>query len=103
MVFAENQEKNESYTFKDMWLQPEKSYIILAIIKEVEANESRSHWTLMKNSEVNNKQENKFGKLKTILSIWSLKRMIFPYGKLMKHKARLCAHGGMQQWVFDYW
>ena len=27
----------------------------------------------------------------------------FPCGLLNKHKARLCAHGGMQQWGINYW
>ena len=31
-----------------MLLQPDKSDLILDIIKEVEVHESRSHWTLMK-------------------------------------------------------
>ena len=48
MVFAENQEQNEYYTFKDMLLQPEKSDLILSMIKEVKAHEAISHWTLMK-------------------------------------------------------
>ena len=45
-----------------MLLQPDKSYFIPAIIKEVEANKARSHWTLMKKIEVNNKHNNKDGK-----------------------------------------
>ena len=84
MVFAENQEQNESYTFKGMLLQPDRSYFILDIIKEVEAQESRSHWTYMKNIEVNNKHKNKYGKFKTNLSIWYLKRKGLLYGGLMK-------------------
>ena len=35
MVFVEKKQ-NESYTFKDMLLQPDKSYFILAMIKDVE-------------------------------------------------------------------
>ena len=35
MVFAENQDQNEFYNFKDMLLQPNKSYFIIAMIKEV--------------------------------------------------------------------
>ena len=31
------------------------------------------------------------------MSIWSSKRMRDPNGRLIKHKARLCAHGGMEQ------
>ena len=50
MVFEENQQKNESYTFKEMLLQTEKSYLVLAMIKEVEEHGAISNWTLMKNS-----------------------------------------------------
>ena len=64
MVFAENQEQNKSYTFKDALLQPDKSYFILTMIKEVESHKAISHWTLMKNSEVNNKHKNKDMKIK---------------------------------------
>ena len=78
-----------------MLLQPYKSDLIIAMIKEVEAHESRSYWTLMENSEVKNKNNNKYGKLKTILSIWHFKRKIFPDGRLIKHKAIICAHGGI--------
>ena len=80
-----------------MLLQPEKSYFIPAIIIEDEAYEARYHCTLMRKSEVNNKQKNKYGKIKTILSIWSFKRKILPDVILMKHKSRLCTHGRMQQ------
>jgi hypothetical protein len=40
---------------------------------------------------------------KTIMSIWSSKQKRFPDGTLNKHKARLCAHGGMQPWRTNYW
>ena len=36
------------------------------MIKEAESHEARSHWTLMKKSEVNNKYKNKDGKLDSI-------------------------------------
>ena len=67
------------------------------MIKEFEAHEARIHWTLIKNSEVNNKHKNKYGKLKNILSIWSFKRKRFPDGGLMKHKPRLFTHDLIQQ------
>ena len=73
------------------------------MIKEVAAHESRSHCTLMKNIEANNKSKNKDRKLKTILSIRSFKRTRFPDGRLMNNKSRLCAHGGMKQWGVNYW
>ena len=40
---------------------------------------------------------------KTIRAIWSFKRKRYPDGRLNKHKARLCAHGGMQRWGDNYW
>ena len=64
MVFTANKEQIESYTFKDMLLQPNKSYFLLAMIKYIEAQKSRSFWTLMKNSEVNNKHKTKMGNSK---------------------------------------
>ena len=88
---------NPTY-IKDVLLQQDKSYFIMEMIKYVEAHEARSHWKLMKNSEVNNMKINKYGNIKTILSIWSFKRKMFPDGRLTKQKYRLCAHGGMQQW-----
>ena len=80
-----------------MFLQPDKSYFILVMIKKFESHEEIIHLKIIKKSEVNNKHKNKDGKLKTILSIWSLKRKRFPYGIWMKQKSRLCAHGGMKQ------
>ena len=57
----------------------------------------------MENGEVNNKHKDKYGKLKDILSIWSIKRNRFPYGRLIKHKYILCSHVGIRQWGVDYW
>ena len=57
----------------------------------------------MKNSEVDNKKINKYGKLKNILSIWSFNHKRSPYGRLMKNKDILCAHREMQQWGVNYW
>ena len=73
------------------------------MIEEVESHEFRSHLILMKKSEVNNKHKNKYGNLKTILSIWYFNRNIFTDGRLMKQKSRLCSHGEVQQWGDKYW
>ena len=35
--------------------------------------------------------------------IWSFKRKRHPDGSLSKYKARLCCHGGQQQWGINYW
>ena len=81
MVFAENQEQNEFYNFRDMLLQLDNPYFILAMIKEVELNKDRRYWTLIKNSEVNNKHKNNDGNLKTIRPVWSFKLKILPHGR----------------------
>ena len=47
--------------------------------------------------------KNKYANLKSGLSIWSFKCKSFPYGRWMKHKARICDHVRMQQWVVYYW
>ena len=86
-----------------MLLQQDKSDFIISTIKWVMLHEAINHWTLLKNNKVNNKHKNKYGKIKTILSIWYFKRNILPEGRLMKHTYRLCSHRGMQQWGIDYW
>eukprot|EP00957_Ditylum_brightwellii_P207348 15352558-Ditylum_brightwellii.AAC.2 len=75
----------------------------MAMLKEIEVHEGRQHWTCMLKSQVPKEKCDKNGRLKTILSIWSFKCKRYPSGELMKHKARLCAHGGMQQWGLDFW
>jgi hypothetical protein len=37
------------------------------------------------------------------MAIWSFKRKHYPDVSLNKHKACLCAHGGMQTWGQNYW
>ena len=58
---------------------------------EIEDHETREHWVTYKREEIPKGH-------KTIMAIWSFKRKRFPDGTIMKYKARLCAHGGMQQW-----
>ena len=43
------------------------------------------------------------GDAKTIKAIWAFKRKRLPDGSLLKHKARLNAHGGMQVYGENYW
>ena len=37
------------------------------------------------------------------MMVWSFKRKRHPDGRLTKYKARLCCHGGQQQWGVKYW
>ena len=87
---------NDTYTLKDMLKQEDKAEFIQAMVKEVADHEKRDHWTVMPRSEMPKGT-------KTILSVWSFKRKRYPDGRILKHKARLCAHGGMQTWGVNYW
>ena len=40
--------------------------------------------------------------INTIMSIWSFNRNIFPYCRVINHKARMCVHCGMQLWGVYY-
>ena len=41
--------------------------------------------------------------MKAILAIWAFKLKRFPDGRINKHKAQICDHGGMQQYGVNYW
>ena len=68
---------------------------------EVNSHEDREHLTLTKRKEVP-MEHYVNGRLSTIFSIWSFKRKRFPDERLLKHKAILCAHGGIQKWGINY-
>ena len=96
MVLASGQEHNEIFTFRDMLKQDDAKDFVAAMIKEARDHESRGHWEMTARSKIPKT-------VKTIQAIWSFKRKRFPDGTLNKHKSRLCAHGGMQQWGINYW
>ena len=64
--------------------------------KEILDHENGKHWSIVHRNTLPNKAQ-------PIKAIWSFKRKQNPDGELLKHKARLCAHGGMQQWGDRYW
>lgn len=79
-----------------MLKQEDSTEFIKAMQQEADDHEQRSHWEITLRSEIPKG-------MKTIMAIWSFKRKRFPEGSLNKHKARLCAHGGMHQWGINYW
>ncbi len=80
---------NETFNYKEALQQSDKIEFVKAMMHKVNDHETQKHWTLMKHCDV-------LPVTKTIMSIWSFKRKRFPDGTLNKHKAQLCAHGGMQ-------
>ena len=79
-----------------MLKQPHAAKFVEAMIKEITDHEDRKHWIGIPRSSMPKET-------KTILAIWSFKRKRLPSGEILKWKARLCCHGGMQQWGVNYW
>ena len=87
---------NDVFTFPQAMKQDDKVDFVRAMEKEIEDHESRNHWKVVHRSTISQEA-------KPIKAIWSFKHKRRPDGTLLKHKARLCAHGDMQQWGDDYW
>jgi hypothetical protein len=87
---------NETFTYKQAMKEKDFNGFVLAIVHEVDDHEKRGHWTIIQRCDMP-------ANSKTIMSIWSFKRKMYPDGTLNNHKARLCAHGGMQTWGQNYW
>ena len=94
-AFAISLADNESYSLKEALKQEDAADFIKTMLKEVDAHEKTNHSKLMKRSDI--------GRNKTILSTWSFKRKRYQNEEINRHKARLCAHGGIKQWGINYW
>ncbi len=87
---------NKVITYHQAFKQDNWCNFVTAMEKEVIYHGIRGHWDLVHHSTI------PVGN-KLIKGIWSFKRNHFPDGQLNKHKARLCAHGGMQRRGKNYW
>ena len=76
-------------TFKDMLRQPDAKNFVQAMMDELKAHDVRNHWSLMLGSDLP-------AGTKKILSIWYFKRKRSPDVRILKYKARICTHGGIQ-------
>ena len=79
-----------------MLKQPDAADFIHAMIKEADDHESGNNWDVVPRWE-------KPPDVKAILDTWDFKKKRFPDGRINKHKAWLCYHGGMQQYGVNYW
>lgn len=95
LAFAASKSDNDSYMFHEMLQQPDKDEFVKAMVKELEDHTRRKHWIPVERS--------KIGNAKPIKAVWSFKRKRRPDGTVSKHKARLCAHGGMQIKGDTFW
>ena len=76
--------------------QDDKLAFVDAMEKEISDHKKGGHWSIVHCDTIPNKA-------RPIKEICSFKRKRKPDGELLKHKARLCAHGGTQQWGNSYW
>ncbi len=93
---TEDLSSNEVFTFHQAMKEHDVLDFIEAMKKELKDHTEREHWEVVPRSDMPSGQ-------RAIKSIWSFKRKRLPDGSLLKHKARLCAHGGMQTWGENYW
>jgi hypothetical protein len=96
MSFSTGVSSNKVFTYNKAMTQEDAHLFIEAMQKEVPDHELQNHWNIVHCS-----TDPRTAKL--IEAIWSFKRKQRPDGTLVKHKARLCADGGMQQWGTNYW
>jgi hypothetical protein len=87
---------NETFTYKQALQEFDYHEFIKAMIHEINGHKIWGHWICIICSDMPSDSN-------TVMSIWSFKWKRLPDGTLNKHKARLCAHGGMQTWGTNYW
>ena len=77
--------------------QPDRKQFVEAIVKEVNGHVENQNWELIKRSEV------PVG-APIQQSVWSMRRKLnLTSGEIVKHKARLNPHGGMQEYGVNYY
>jgi hypothetical protein len=86
---------NDTYCYSQALGQPDCGDFITATVKEVDDLFNTGVWQLQRHSDL--------GNIQTIKAIWSFKCKRAPDGTVIKHKARLCAHGGMQVEGVHFW
>ena len=86
----------DTLTYGGVKRQPEKPQFITAMQKEISDHKKCKHWKLVHQSETKG--------AKTIMAIWSFRRERENIiGKVKKYKSIICAQGGMQEKVINYW
>ena len=78
--------------------KPDCEKFIEAMEAKVESHVKRNHWKI-----VTCQQMCQLGyKENVIMAVWSMKQKRNPLGKVIKHKVRLCAHGGQTKQGVHY-
>jgi hypothetical protein len=86
---------DNTYFYIQAMQQPDCAAFIQAMVKKVDDLFDTGVWRLRKQSEL--------GIIKPIKAIRSFKRKRLPDDTITRHKARICAHGGVQIGVVHFW
>ena len=87
LSFAVKNGDNEVYYLHEAMRQDDYEDFIRAMVKEIEDHSKNGHWKRVLRHTI--------GDAKTVKAVWTFKRKRRPDGSLLKHKVRLCVHGGM--------
>ena len=96
LMYSDDITTNECFTFRNAMKQEEKISFVDAMEKEIIDHKNGEHWSIVHRNTLPQKA-------RPIKAIWYFKRDQKPDVELLKHKTRLCVHGGMQQWGNSYW
>ena len=107
-IYATSKTDNETYHLGEMLKQPDRHEFLKAMQAEVEAMFKQKIWKrvpkkLMLDHYKRELQKGIEPKRQQLAMIWSFKRKRKPDGTLDKYKARLCCHGGQQEFGINYW
>ena len=107
-IYSTTKTNNEVYNLTEILKQPDKDNFVKAMHKEVASMFEDNIWKIVPRSEMleHYATERRKGvtiKRQQLMMIWSFKRKRDPEGNITKHKARLCCHGGQQEWGVNYW
>jgi len=93
---ATKQRDPDTMTLERAMQEPDAEQFIRAMEKELEDHTKRGHWEVVPIAQVPRTA-------RPINMVWSMKRKRDPTGEIIKWKARLCAHGGMQVYGDTFW
>jgi len=86
----------DTMTLERAMAEEDADEFIKAMEKEILDHTERGHWKILPASQVPKSA-------KPIHMVWSMKHKRDPTGAIIKWKARLCAHGGMQVYGDTFW
>ena len=107
-IYNSTKINNEVFTLKEMLREPDRNEFIKAMHAEVEAIFKEKIWkriprNIMEEYYAGERKKGVKIEREQLTMIWSFKRKRKPDGTLDKYKARLCCHGGQQEWGITYW